>query len=365
MKILFLVPYPPQGASNRFRVLQFLQYLTGEGLGCHVRPFYSESIWPVLYKPGHYREKLFHGLVCTLNRVLDLFRCLTYDIVFIHREAYPVGPAWFEGLLRLMGKPYVYDFDDAIFLPNVARSNRLFARWKCPGKIGSIIRGSRITIAGNNYLAAFARAMGARQVEVLPTVVDTDRFVPRAEGTRREDKVVIGWIGSLTTIDFVESFKPVMKRVLELCPGRACFRIVGGNLTGPLPEGIACVAWSSETELAELQSFDIGIMPMPDNAWTQGKCAFKAIEYMAVGIPAVCSPVGMNRQLIRDGVNGFLPEEEEAWVEVLCRLAGDEALRSSIGAAGRETVERHYSVQVMAPRFKEVILKARSGVQNS
>lgn len=357
MKVLFIVPYPPQGASNRFRVLQFLPFLQQEGIRARVRPFYSDALWRILYQPGRYAKKFLYGLICSLNRVLDLLRSVSYDIVFIHRESFPIGPAWFERLLKLFGKPYIYDFDDAIFLPNVAEPNRALGRLKCPGKITSIIRGSRVTIAGNNYLAEFAERAGAGKIEILPTVVDTALFVPpdKAEGKK---EVVIGWIGSPTTIEFLENFRPVIDKVLTRCRGAARFLVVGGQLKGELPEEITCLPWSIESEIALLQKFDIGIMPMPDNQWTRGKCAFKAIEYMAVGIPAVCSPVGMNLELIDNTVNGFLAEEEEQWVDILYSLVHDEALRQKVGQAGRRLVEAAYGLQKTAPRFKAVILDA-------
>ena len=357
MKVLFIVPYPPQGASNRFRVLQFLPFLHQEGIRTRVRPFYSPALWRILYQPGCYTRKFIYGIICSLNRVLDLLRSISYDIVFIHRESFPIGPAWFEWLLKFFGKPYVYDFDDAIFLPNVAAPNRALGKLKCPGKIVSIVHGSRATIAGNSYLAEFAGHAGAGKVEILPTVVDTDLFVPR-DRVEEKNEVVIGWIGSPTTIDFLENFRPVIDRVLTLCRGKARFLVVGGQLTGELPEGINCLPWSLESEIALLQKLDIGIMPMPDNQWTRGKCAFKAIEYMAVGIPAVCSPVGMNLELIDNGVNGFLAENEEQWVDILCRLAGDQALRRKVGQAGRRLIETSYSLCRAAPRLKAVILDA-------
>ena len=357
MKVLFLVPYPPQGASNRFRVLQFLPYLEKEGITCRVRAFYNERLWSILYARGRLPRKIFYGLACALNRLVDLLRAQAYDIVFIHREAFPVGPAWFEALLRLLGKPYVFDFDDAIFLPNVARPNRLFGRLKCPGKTASIIRGSRVTIAGNSYLAQYAGRSGAKKIVILPTVVDTGTFVPH-EGKRDSDRVVIGWIGSPTTITFLENFKPVIAEVLSRCPDRACFRIVGGRLEGELPPGVTCLLWSLESELRQIQDFDIGIMPMPDDEWTRGKCAFKAIEYMAVGLPAVCSPVGMNLELIEPGVSGFLPADRREWVETLCALVGNKDLRERIGREGRKLVVAGFSLEIMAPRFKEAILDA-------
>ena len=357
MKVLFLVPYPIQGASNRFRVLQFVPYLNLVGIECRVRPFYTETFWSILYRPGHLWSKLALGLLCGLNRLLDLARAARYDLVFIHRESYPIGPAWFETLLAWMGKPYIYDFDDALFLPNVAEPNRLFGRFKCPGKVARIIRNSRVTVAGNAYLAEYAKRAGAREVEIVPTVVDTECFVPRRTRKSRET-LVIGWIGSPTTIIFLEPYREVFKRVWESCGSRAHFRIVGGKLANPLPKGMTCVPWSLESEVEQLQSFDIGIMPMPDNEWTRGKCAFKAIEYLAVGIPAVCSPVGMNLEVISEGVNGFLPADENAWVEAICRLVEDDQLRERLGNAGRQTVERKFSVDLWAPVLEGIIREA-------
>ena len=356
-KVLFIVPYPPEGASNRFRVQQFLPALAREGIAGRVRPFYNRPLWRVLYRKGCYLRKLFWGLVCAANRLLDLFRSFAYDMVFIHREGFPVGPAWFERLLTLTGRTYVYDFDDAIYLPNVAHPNRFFGRLKCPGKVAGIVRRSRLTIAGNTHLAEFARAAGAGRVVVMPTVVDTERFRP-AEKDRAGGKIVIGWIGSPTTIEFLENFRGVMENFAAAKQGRVTFRIVGGRLAGPSPDYFECVPWTLETELEELHRFDIGIMPMPDNEWTRGKCAFKAIEYMAVGIPAVCSPVGMNVELIEHGVNGFLAENADTWTEILSNLAADPGLRKQIGLAGRKTVEERYSLAATLPKFKSTLLEA-------
>ena len=176
MKVLFIVPYPPQGASNRFRVLQFLPFLHQEGIRTRVRPFYSPALWRILYQPGCYTRKFIYGIICSLNRVLDLLRSISYDIVFIHRESFPIGPAWFEWLLRLFGKPYVYDFDDAIFLPNVAAPNRALGKLKCPGKVVSIVRGSRATIAGNCYPADYNLVLFLHPVTREPERL---RFCPR------------------------------------------------------------------------------------------------------------------------------------------------------------------------------------------
>lgn len=354
--ILFIVPYPPEGASNRFRVLQYIPALEAEGIRVRVRPFYRRSLWEVLYRKGFLGRKLLLGSLCAFNRLLDLFRALTYDMVFIHRESFPLGPAWFERGLRLLGKRYVYDFDDAIFLPNAAHPNRLFARLKCPGKTATATRLSSITLAGNSYLADYARRAGAARVEVLPTVVDTEKLRP-AVGEKSGAGVVVGWIGSTTTIEFLEPFLELWPRIREQVPD-AVLRIVGGRPRSKLPDGVECVPWSLEGEIEELRGFDIGIMPMPDNPWTRGKCAFKAIEYMAVAVPAVCSPVGMNLELIEHGRTGFLPRSDEEWISTLVELARDRHLRRSVGESGRAVIEREYSLKAAQPRFLRAVRMA-------
>ncbi len=356
--ILFIVPYPPQGASNRFRVLQFLPELRRQGIRTRVRPFYSRQLWNILYREGYLLRKFVLGAACAFNRLLDLWRALFYDMVFIHRESFPLGPAWFERALRLLGKRYVYDFDDAVFLPNAAQPNRLFARLKCPGKTATVARLGRLTIAGNNYLASFARSAGARRVEILPTVVDTDLFSP-LDGREAGESLVVGWIGSTTTIEFLTPFLEIWPKIRRQVPG-AVLRIVGGRLPEPLPEGVECVAWRLEDEIAQLRGFDIGIMPMPANMWTSGKCAFKAIEYMAVGVPAVCSPVGMNSELIDHGRTGYLPNSWDQWVEIIVMLAADVSLRRTVGMAGRAKIEREYSLKAIQPRFIRALNEAFS-----
>ncbi len=356
--ILFIVPYPPEGASNRFRVLQFLPALHERGVRTRVRPFYSRALWSVLYQRGYLPRKFVLGAVCAANRLLDLWRALFYDMVFIHRESFPVGPAWFERALRLLGKRYVYDFDDAVFLPNAARQNRLFARLKCPGKTAAVVRLSSLTIAGNDYLARYAGSCGARRVETLPTVVDTGLFRP-AQKRIASGPLVVGWIGSPTTIEFLAPFLEIWPRIRRQVPA-AVLRIVGGRLSRPWPEGVQCVAWRLEDEVAQLQKFDIGIMPMPESPWTRGKCAFKAIEYMAAAVPAVCSPVGMNSELIDHGQSGYLPRDNDQWVEIIVALAGDLSLRRKIGAAGRDRIERAYSLKAAGPRFVRMLGEAFS-----
>lgn len=361
MRILFWVPYPHEGASNRFRIEQYLPYLEKEGIFAVVHPFWNSAAFKVLYEKGNYFKKICFFILGVASRFLDIFQLSGYDVVFIHREAFPLGSCFFESAVSFFRKPVIFDFDDAIFLPFTSPQNNFIEKYKRPEKIAKIIELSSYIIAGNDYLAEFALRHN-RNVSVIPTPVDLDKFYPISRHVR--GKVVVGWIGSVTTTDFLKKLKGVFAKVSERFPNVE-FKIVGGNLNNGKIPAVVCVPWSLDEEVGQLRSFDIGIMPMPDNEWTRGKCGFKAILYMSMAIPAVCSPVGMNKEIIKDGVNGFLAVDEGQWVEKLTLLIENAELRNRMGIEARKTVEERYSVKVNAPKFvavlKEAYIKSRQG----
>jgi len=351
MRVLFWVPYPHEGASNRFRVEQYMPYLKRENIEFTLHPFWNIAAFKVLYGKGNYFKKMFFFLLGSVSRFLDIFRMYKYDIVFIHREAFPLGSCFFESVPGFFKKPIIFDFDDAIFLPSSSPQNNFIERFKKPEKVATILKLSDRVIAGNDYLAEFALHYN-RNVSVIPTPVESDKFYPIARDAR--ERVVIGWIGSVTTSDFLNGVKGVFI-ALSKKYSNIEFKIVGGNLSISNLPNITSKPWILEQEVGDLRTFDIGIMPMPDNEWTRGKCGFKAILYMSMGIPSVCSPVGMNREIITDGVNGFLADGEDQWIEKLSSLIEDPELRHAMGLAARKTVEERYSVKANAPKFLDVI----------
>jgi len=351
MKVLFWVPYPREGPSNRYRVEQYLSYLRNEGIGYCLRPFWNSFAFKILYKDKLYFKKLYYFVLGTLSRLCDILCIAQYDIVFIHRESYPIGGAFFETILFLLKKPFIFDFDDAIFITSTSKSN-IFMGWlKNPGKIPIIIKKSSCVIAGNHYLADFALRYN-QSVTIIPTTVDTDKYYPAER--KLQDKVFIGWIGSVTTSDFLSKIKNVFIRLSDLFPGLV-FKIVGADFTINGLTSIISRPWTLDRELDELRTFDIGIMPMPDNKWTRGKCGFKALLYMSMAIPCVCSPVGANSEIITDGINGLLADTDDEWIKKLSQLIKDCNLRKKIGVAARRTVQERYSLKVNAPKFLEVI----------
>ena len=357
MKILFWVPYPSQGPSNRYRVEQYLPYLEKSGIQCHLRPFWSSNAFKILYKKGLYIEKFYYFLLGTLKRIIDLVSIFRYDGVFIHREAYPIGGIFFEKMLQLFDKPFIYDFDDAIFLPTSTPWNNFIEKFKTPGKIQEIIKLSHHCIAGNRYLADFALKY-TNSVSIIPTSIDTEKYSnPKPKKIR--EAIVIGWTGSLTTSDYLNSLNEVFVKLSQRFP-KIKFKIIGGNFTIPGLSNIINEPWQEGREMDEVKTFDIGIMPLPDNEWAKGKCAFKAILYMSLSIPCVCSAVGMNKEVITDGINGFLAGSQTEWLEKLTLLINNPELGKRVGVAGRKTVEEEYSVKVNAPK----IIKMIEGLSN-
>lgn len=355
MKILFLVPYPTEGASNRVRVEQYIPYLESKGFFCKVRPFVNREFYRILYFRRRYLQKAFWFILCTVNRLFDIARAIGYDIIFIHREAYPFGGPILESLFSRMGKTIIFDFDDAIFLTNTSRENIYIERFKNPAKTSKIIEMSALVIAGNEYLKDYALKYN-RNVIVIPSCVDTERLCPSLSRDDK-DEIIIGWIGSNTTKEFLYDIEDVF---IELSRRHSNFKIkiVGANFySAVLNPIIINKEWSLDDEAREIQSFDIGIMPMPDNEWTKGKCGFKALLYMACGKPVVASPVGVNLDIVDDGITGFFARGKDEWVAKLSTLIKDKELRRKMGSAGREKVVEKYSMNSAALIFYNALKK--------
>jgi glycosyltransferase involved in cell wall biosynthesis len=360
-RVLALTPIPEEGAGCRFRISQFIPYLESAGYQVIVSPFFTPEFFRLVYRPGHFWTKItaFAGL--SLGRLRSLRRLSQYDLIFIYREAFPIGPPLIERWLARPGRPpIVYDFDDAVFLPNVSDANRFFVSLKWVRKVPEILRRSTRVIAGNDYLAQFARAHNPAVV-TIPTCVDTDRFVPRRDA-RGSGPLVIGWIGSPTTAAYLSMLDTIFRRLRAATPFEVKISGAGSDV---IFEGVPVrnVPWSLAEEVALFNTCDIGVYPLTDDEWAKGKCGFKAIQFMACGVPVVASAVGVNREIIEDGVNGFLATTADEWEAKLRRLLTEPALRARFAEAGRRTVEERYSLRVCAPKvaaaFEEALTARR------
>jgi glycosyltransferase involved in cell wall biosynthesis len=305
----------------------------------------------VLYQRGHTLLKITETLRGCVRRFRESRRVDSLDVAFVFREATLLTPAVLERLI-LGSLPMVLDFDDAIYLPPAHPVNPWVAWLKDADKTDTLCQWARHVTVGNETLARHARPL-SRAVTVLPTTIDTDSYVP--SNRVANPRPVVGWSGSLTTLPYLAR----LHDTLLALRGRVDFelRVIGGDVRMPGLD-VKCQPWQAETEVRDLQGLDVGLMPLPDDPWTRGKCGLKALQYMALGIPAVVSPVGVNAEIVSNGVDGFHASTPGEWVSHLSRLIGDPALRARVGVEARRTVETRYSARVHAPRLAAVLRKA-------
>ena len=355
MKILFIEPYPTEGPSSRYRVEQYIPYLKNNGIRCIVRPFISSKFYKIIYKKGHRFKKIFYFFQSSVRRFFDLFTAMHCDIIFIHLEAFPFGPPFFEWILKKIGKKIIYDLDDAIYLGKTSSTNRFLKFLKCPSKITKILTISNYVITCNEYLCNYAKKFN-KNVKAIHTSVDINKFAPKIKKADDVDQdITIGWIGSHTTASYLEELRNVFQ---QLClKYKFTLKTIGAKEYDLKIPGVNVLNldWHLENEIEEFQSLDIGVYPLPENKWTLGKTGFKTIQYMSVGVPCVVSNVGSNQNIVEDGVNGFLAKTNEEWVEKLSRLIDDAGLRKRVGLAGRKTIIEKYSLQVNAPKLLEIL----------
>jgi len=352
MKILFVVPYPLGTApGQRFRFEYFFPLFKKEGINFKVHAFVSPRLYKILYKHGHIMEKIFYVCKGFIFRLWTILSASGYDVIYIFREAFPFGPPFFEKILSTFGKPMIFDFDDAIYLPSISKVNKYVSFFKNASKTSRIINMSSCVLAGNKNLAEYASRYN-NNVIIFPTVIDTVNYTVKNDYFAKA-AICVGWTGSYSTIEHLNLLIGVLKKIYDKY--RVKIKIVGSAEFSIDGVNVDAKEWSALTEIDDLKQMDIGIMPLPDDEWSRGKCGLKALQYMALGIPAVCSPVGVNSDIIEDGVNGFLAASEKEWVDKLSLLIENPQLRRSLGQNGRITVESRYSVEAQAPVFLEVI----------
>ncbi|MDO7853069.1 glycosyltransferase family 4 protein [Hymenobacter convexus] len=344
MRILFIVPYPAGRApSQRFRFEQYFDILTAAGHRYEVAPFISVATWNILYKPGQSLRKAQGILMGFLRRFALLFSVPAFDFVFIHREAAPVGPPVFEWIIsKLLRKKIIYDFDDAIWLANTSEANKIAAGVKWHHKVADICAWAYKNSCGNAYLAAYARQFNPVAV-VNPTTIDTVHLHNQVRDQAAPGRLIIGWTGTHSTLKYLDQVVPVLAK-LEAEGLDFEFRVISNQPPQFPLRSLVFLPWRKETEIADLLGFHVGLMPLEDDPWAKGKCAFKALQYMALGVPALVSPVGMNTEVVQHGYNGFVCATPAEWEASLRQLLADAGLRQRLGQAARATIEARYSV---------------------
>lgn len=335
--------------GQRFRYEQYLSFLEENGYKFDISILLNEKDDKAFYSKGNYFRKFLIYLKTLVIRTKDWFRMNRYEIIFIFRDALMTGSVFFEKRFARSKAKIIFDFDDAIWLQNVSDANKKLAFMKNASKTGKIIGLSDLIFAGNQYLADYAAEFN-KNISIIPTTIDTAIYVTQKR--EKENKTIcIGWSGSFSTIQHFATAIPALKRIKDKFGNSVSFKIIGDKNYYCAELDTKGNAWVADTEIRDLSQIDIGIMPLPDDEWAKGKCGLKGLQYMALEIPTLMSPVGVNTEIIQHAVNGYLPDTENEWVEILSNLIENKELRERIGKAGRQTVVNKYSVEAWKQKY--------------
>ncbi len=362
LRVLALVPYPLDRApSQRFRIEQWAPFLRASGVEVTFQPLQDQALFDHLAAPGHPVGKALGVGWAALRRLGVFGRLDRCDVVFLHREALSFGPALLEPLLARR-RPLVFDFDDSIWLPNENPGNPLAPMLKFPGKTAQICSAAALVVTGNDYLADWARRH-ARWVEALPTTIATEGDYARCKVHRETPSPVVGWSGTRTTERYLHTLSGALGALSRARSVR--LRAISNGVPTVPGLDLEAVPWRAAQEVDDLLSFDVGLMPQPDEEWAKGKCGLKALQYMALGIPPVVSPTGALPSIVEHGVSGFLASDEASWIAALDRLCADAALRTRVGAQARAVVHQRFGARTQAIRLARLLEEVASGADRS
>ncbi|HMO61097.1 MAG TPA: glycosyltransferase [Ferruginibacter sp.] len=347
--VLFLGQYPEKvSPGQRFRFELYKDVLAEAGIQITSAPFLNQKGYSIIHQKGLLFSKGSHIFMGYCRRLLLLFAAGRFDYIFLYREAAPVGPPFIEWLLiKVLNKKVIYDFDDAIWIPHVSENNTRALALKNVGKIKTICKWAYKVSAGNEYLCNYAKQFSA-SVLYNPTCVDTERK-HNIIANHDVDRITIGWTGSFSTLKYLELVLPVLEALQKkydfdikvICNQQPSFTI----------KNLQYVEWSEEKEVSELATCQIGLMPLTSDEWTEGKCGFKLVQYLSLGIPAVSSPVGVNPKIVDKDINGFFCNSFEEWYGAIEKLMLDTTLRKRMGEAGRKKIINQYSLQSNKENF--------------
>ena len=348
-----LTRYSSLGASSRLRSFQYIPFLQKKGWIVHVAPFFSDSYLSAIY---NHKSRWWHILKAYINRFNLLFKMGSFDLVWVEKEIFPFMPALVECFLHYKNRPFIVDYDDAIF-HRYDNNKSIIIKSFFSKKIDVVMRNATNVIVGNKYLADRSLFAGAVHVEKIPTVVDLSKYSKSVSNSG--DSVNIGWIGTPVTSKYLYDIIPALESIKKmfnvkiLAVGFDKSKIHNDSL-------IELIPWSEETEVQSIQMFDIGIMPLPDDPFERGKCGYKLIQYMACRLPVVASPVGVNKEIVVQGENGFLARTIADWENALTSLIRDKQLRQEMGENGFKCVDNKFSLKIQAPRLESIFRSAIS-----
>lgn len=356
MHVCALTRYGAKAASTRQRFLQYGEHLKKEGVDLTIFPLLDDKYLDVTYRGGRPNRTWLARQY--LNRAANIAKILkSSDVVWVYCESFPYLPSVFERAIFATRSSVIFDFDDAIFHKYDMHPN-LLIRSALSEKLKPLIARSARCFCGNRYLLDYAAQWNA-ECTIVPTVVDCEHFAPAKE-MRVSRRCAVGWIGTPST--WQEYMAPILPMLAELSRRlNLDMYALGAEISNAAGSNVRHVVWGEDKEVPFLRSLDIGIMPLNDSPWARGKCGYKLIQYMAVGLPVIASPVGVNTEIVDHGVNGFLAATPEDWRSAIATLAADPGLRTRMGRAGRKKVEEQYSLQTWGPRVARMIREIAVG----
>lgn len=348
-------PYPVGVApSQRLKYEQYFDAFREAGFDITVKSFVSPKLWSIIYQKGHFFTKIIQTLLGYLRRIMLIFSLHKYDVVYIHLWVTPFFTTFYEWIYCKLGKKIIYDIDDLVFLrENKSKSNKTAGIFKSRKKPVYLIKHAHHVITCTPYLDEFVRKYNSETTDISSTV-DTDKYIP-VNHYKNDHELILGWSGSITSSRYFYELEEILKEISRrhqvkiMVMGNPSIRFDGVNME--------CMAWSEKIELPTLQKFDIGLYPMPNEEFALGKSGLKAIQYMALGIPTVATAMGANFRVIDHGVNGYLVNSREEWIEALESLIQSPELREKLGKKGREKIEKEFSIKANKQIYLDVLNK--------
>lgn len=352
-KILAIVQHRKgRSPGQRFRFEHYIPILEANGYEIIFSNIINKKTDEIFYAKGKYFAKLLIVINAFRQRLRDIKTAKNCDAIFIYREAFMIGTTYFEKKLSKLNIPIIFDFDDSIWLNDTSDGNQKFAWLKKPTKTAEICKLSNLVIVGNKFLSEYAKKHN-QNVIIIPTTINTNYHKP-LKNKGHKDTICIGWTGTTTTLKHYDTAIPILKKIKEKYGDKVYFKVIVNSQKWERDIDVKLVKWTKENEIKELCEFDIGIMPLPNDEWSKGKCGFKGIQCMALEIPVIMSPVGVNTEIIKNGKNGYLANSEKEWFDTLSLLIDSFVLRQEIGKSARITIESQFSVDIWQNKMLKI-----------
>jgi glycosyltransferase involved in cell wall biosynthesis len=347
-KVIFLTKYPEAGASSRYRVYQYLPYF--KVFDFKSQALLSETSFKLMYRKGEVLKKVFFSLKDYIVRTLFIFINLDADVIYMQRELFAFGPLWAERMFKLLGKKLILDLDDALFINRINKNHPL--KWDKASRVKNIIKRSDLVVAGNSWIRDECLKLGSKKA-VHIDVAEVVRFNTLKRVKNLPMKVL--WLGSPTTSKYLKLIEKPLRKIQDKVGLE--INIVGGDPNEVYDFKSNCFSWSIETEAHYLQISDIGLMPLPMDNWSKGKCGGKARTYMASGLIPVVSNIGYNQDLIKHKRSGLLCNDLTDWFNCLLLLNDNFELQDTIRKLNFDYVKSSFDKNKIAKQIEKEIIK--------